>query len=284
MNSPHEGERARRGVSMRSTHRYSPRVTEYQTIKFEQSGPITRITLDRPDAANGMNDTMTRELADAARRCDNDATKVVVITGSGRFFSAGGDLKSFASAPSRSLFIKGIADELHRAISTFARMDAVLITAVNGVAAGAGFSLAVTGDLVLAAESASFTMAYTRAGLSPDGSASYFLPRLIGITKTKELMLTNRTLSSQDASQWGLVTEVVPDDELAARTDKLAEQMAASARGSNGAVKALLLSTFSRGLEEQTELEGRLIAELAESADGREGVDAFLAKRKAEFS
>lgn len=284
MNSPHEGERARRGVSMRSTHGYSPRVTEYQTIKFEQSGPITRITLDRPDAANGMNDTMTRELADAARRCDTDATKVVVITGSGRFFSAGGDLKSFASAPSRSLFIKGIADELHRAISTFARMDAVLITAVNGVAAGAGFSLAVTGDLVLAAESASFTMAYTRAGLSPDGSASYFLPRLIGIAKTKELMLTNRTLSSQDASQWGLVTEVVPDDELTARTDKLAEQMAASARGSNGAVKALLLSTFSRGLEEQTELEGRLIAELAESADGREGVDAFLAKRKAEFS
>jgi len=94
------------------------------------------------------------------------------------------------------------------------------------VAAGAGFSLAVTGDLVLAAESASFTMAYTRAGLSPDGSSSYFLPRLIGITKTKELMLTNRTLSSQEASQWGLVTEVVPDAELVARTDELADQMA----------------------------------------------------------
>jgi len=259
-------------------------VTEYQTIKFEQSGPITRITLNRPDAANGMNDTMTRELADAARRCDTSATKVVVITGSGRFFCAGGDLKSFASAPSRGLFIKGVADDLHRAISTFARMDAVLITAVNGVAAGAGFSLAVTGDLVLAAESASFTMAYTRAGLTPDGSSSYFLPRLIGITKTKELMLTNRTLSSQDASQWGLVTEVVPDDALVARTDELAEQMSATARGSNGGVKALLLSTFSSGLEEQMELEGRVIAERAESADGREGVDAFLAKRKAEFS
>ena len=259
-------------------------MTEYQTIKFEQSGPIVRITLNRPDAANGMNDTMTRELADAARRCDTSATKVVVITGSGRFFCAGGDLKSFASAPSRGLFIKGVADDLHRAISTFARMDAVLITAVNGVAAGAGFSLAVTGDLVLAAESASFTMAYTRAGLTPDGSSSYFLPRLIGITKTKELMLTNRTLSSQDASQWGLVTEVVPDDGLAARTDRLAEQMAATATGSNGGVKALLLSTFSSGLEEQMELEGRLIAERAESADGREGVDAFMAKRKAEFS
>ena len=258
-------------------------MTEYQTVMFAQSGPITRITLNRPDAANGMNDTMTRELADAARRCDTDAMKVVVISGSGRFFCAGGDLKSFAVAPRRGQFIKGVADDLHRAISSFARMDAVLIIAVNGVAAGAGFSLAVTGDLVLAAESASFTMAYTRAGLSPDGSSSYFLPRLIGITKTKELMLTNRTLSSQEASQWGLVTEVVPDRELAARTDKLADQMASTAKGSNGGVKALLLSTFSSGLEEQMELEGRLIAERAESADGREGVDAFLAKREAEF-
>jgi 2-(1,2-epoxy-1,2-dihydrophenyl)acetyl-CoA isomerase len=259
-------------------------VTEYQTIKFEQSGAITRITLNRPDAANGMNDTMTRELADAARRCDTEATKVVLLTGAGRFFCAGGDLKSFASAPSRGRYIKGVADELHRAISTFARMDAVLITAVNGVAAGAGFSLAVTGDLVLAAESASFTMAYTRAGLSPDGSSSYYLPRLVGIRKTQELMLTNRTLSAADASQWGLVTEVVPDAELADRANQLADQMAATSRQSNGAVKALLLATFKNGIEEQMELEGKLIAAAADSTDGREGVDAFMAKRKPEFS
>jgi 2-(1,2-epoxy-1,2-dihydrophenyl)acetyl-CoA isomerase len=259
-------------------------VTEYRTITFEQAGAITRITLYRPDAANGMNDTMTRELADAARRCDTEATKVVVLTGSGRFFCAGGDLKSFASAPSRGRYIKGVADDLHRAISTFARMDAVLITAVNGVAAGAGFSIAITGDLVLAAESASFTMAYTRAGLSPDGSSSYYLPRLVGLRRTQELMLTNRTLSAADASQWGLVTEVVPDAELAERANQLADQMAATARQSNGAVKALLLTTFSNGIEEQMELEGRLIAERADSADGREGVDAFLAKRKADFA
>ena len=259
-------------------------MTEYQTIKFEQSGPITRITLNRPDAANGMNDTMTRELADAAKRCDTPSTKVVVITGSGRFFCAGGDLKSFAAAETRGPFIKGVADDLHRAISTFARMNAVVITSVNGVAAGAGFSLAVTGDLVLAAESSSFTMAYTRAGLSPDGSSSYFLPRLIGITKTKELMLTNRTLPAQEASQWGLVTEVVPDAELAARTDKPAGQMASTASGSNGGVKNLLLSTFANGLEEQMELEGRYLAGCARSADGQEGIAAFLGKRKPEFA
>lgn len=259
-------------------------MTDYETIKFELSGAITRITLNRPDAANGMNDTMTRELADAARRCDTAATKVVVLTGSGRFFCAGGDLKDFANAPDRGLHIKGVANDLHRAISSFSRMDAVLITAVNGTAAGAGFSIAVTGDLVLAAESASFTMAYTKVGLSPDGSSSYFLPRLIGITKTKELMLTNRVLSAQEASQWGLVTEVLPDDQLSARADALAEKMAATSGGSNGAVKALMLSTFSSGLEEQMEFESRHISARANSSDGREGVDAFLAKRKAEFS
>lgn len=258
-------------------------MSDYQTITFEQSGPVTRITLNRPDAANGMNAALTAELAHAAARCDVPGTKVVVITGAGRFFCAGGDLKEFAAAESRGAQIKGVADSLHRAISTFARCDAVVITAVNGTAAGAGFSLAITGDLVLAAESASFTMAYTRVGLGPDGSSSYYLPRLVGMAKAKQLMLTNRTLSAQEALQWGLVSEVVADDGLAARADELAEQMAATAAGSNGVVKALMLDTFANGLEEQMELEGRLIAARAESAEGREGVDAFLAKRKPDF-
>ena len=259
-------------------------MTEYQTITFEQAGPVAQIALNRPDAANGMNDTMTAELADAARRCDTEASKVVVLTGSGRFFCAGGDLKSFASAPSRGRYIKGVADDLHRAISTFARMDAVLVTAVNGVAAGAGFSLAVTGDLVLAAASASFTMAYTKAGLSPDGSSSYYLPRLIGVRRTQELMMTNRTLSAAEALQWGLVTEVVADDELSDRADALARQLASGPRKSNAAVKKLLLTSLKNSLEEQMEIEGRLIAECADSADGREGIDAFMAKRPPEFA
>lgn len=258
--------------------------TSYETLTFEQAGAITRITLDRPDAANGMNDTMTRELAHAARRCDAAGTKVVVLTGSGRFFCAGGDLKSFATAESRGRYIKGVADDLHRAISTFARMDAVLITAVNGTAAGAGFSLGVAGDLVLAAESASFTMAYTKVGLSPDGAASYSLPRLVGIRRAQELMLTNRTLSAAEAHDWGLVTEVVADAELAARATELAEQVAAGSAGSNGAVKSLLLSSLKNSIEEQMEAEARSIAARADSADGREGVDAFLAKRRAEFA
>ena len=260
-------------------------MTDYETILLEQSGPIARITLNRADAANAMNDTMTRELADAARRCDHGATKVVVLTGAGRFFSAGGDLRAIASSSSTAgHYVKTIADDLHRAISTFARMDAVLITAVNGVAAGAGFSLAVTGDLVLAAESATFTMAYTAAGLSPDGSSSYYLPRLIGVRRTQELMLTNRRLSAGEALQWGLLTEVVDDAELAARVDAVAQQIASGARQSASAVKKLVLMSFTSGLEEQMEWEGRLIAGCADSADGNEGIDAFLQKRRPEFA
>ena len=258
-------------------------MTEFETLKFTQSGPVTSIVLNRPDAANGMNDAMTRDLAAAAALCDTAATKVVTLTGAGRFFCAGGDLKAMAAAADPGVFVKGIADDLHRALSTFARMDAVLITAVNGTAAGAGFSLAVTGDLVLAAESAKFTMAYTKAGLSPDGGSSYYLPRLIGVRRTQELMITNRVLGAAEALGWGLVTDVVPDADLPERLEKLAGQVAAGARGSNSSVKKLLLTTYGAGIEEQLEYESRHIAANASSPDGREGIAAFLGKRAPEF-
>lgn len=259
-------------------------MTEFETLKFTQSGPVVSIVLNRPDAANGMNDAMTRDLAAAAALCDNEATKVVTLTGAGRFFCAGGDLKAMAAAADPGVFVKGIANDLHRAMSTFARMDAVLITAVNGVAAGAGFSLGVSGDLVLAAESASFTMAYTKAGLSPDGGASYVLPRLVGLRRTQDLMITNRVLKAPEALAWGLVTEVVPDADLPDRLQALAGQVAAGARGSNSAVKKLLLNTYSAGYEAQLEQEARHIAGNASSSDGKEGIAAFLGKRAPEFS
>lgn len=260
------------------------RVSEYETLSFEQSGPIVKIVLDRPDAANGMNDTMTRELAVVAQRCTAPEVKAVVLTGAGRFFCAGGDLKAMAASPlGPGRFVKGIADDLHKAIAIFARMDAVLITAVNGTAAGAGFSLAVAGDLALAADTASFTMAYTRAGLSPDGSSSYYLPRLVGVRRATELMLTNRTLKAAEALEWGLLTEVVAADELAARAEALAGQIASAAKGSSGAVKKLLLASFGNTIEDQMDLESELIGACADSPDGREGIDAFLNKRAPTF-
>jgi 2-(1,2-epoxy-1,2-dihydrophenyl)acetyl-CoA isomerase len=259
-------------------------MTEFETLKFAKSGPVISIVLDRPDAANGMNDTLTRELAEVAALCDNDVTKVVTLTGAGRFFCAGGDLKAVAAASSPGSYVKGMANDLHRAMSTFARMDAVLITAVNGVAAGAGFPLGVSGDLALAAESASFTMAYTKAGLSPDGGSSYLLPRLIGLRKTQELMITNRVLTAAEAWEWGLVTAVVPDAELPAKLVELAARTASGARNSNASVKKLLLTAYAASFEDQVGHEAQLISECADSADGKEGVAAFLGKRRPEFS
>lgn len=260
-------------------------MTDYTTINYEKSDNVARISLNRPDAANGLNAAMARELAEIAAHCASDASiKTVVLTGTGKFFSAGGDLKAMSeNKDAAGRFVKQLADNLHRALATFARMDAPLIVAVNGVAAGAGFSMAVTGDLVIASESASFTMAYTRAGLSPDGGSSYYLPRLIGLRKTQELMLTNRTLSADEALQWGLINFVVPASALIAKTNELANDFVLGATQSNAAVKKLLLTSFGNRLEEQMELEGRFIAECAESEDGKEGVAAFLAKRRARF-
>lgn len=257
----------------------------YQTLLYEESGPITRITLNRPDVANFMNDAMTAELADAAARCqDSKVVKVVILTGVGQFFCAGGDLRAIAASPlGPGRYVKGIADDLHRAISILARTDAVVITAVNGTAAGVGFSLAVSGDLVVAASSALFAMAYTKVGLSPDGSASYFLPRLVGVRRTADLMLTNRRLAAVEAQDWGLVNYVVDDAGLGARVDALAREIASGAKGSAGAVKRLLQASYGNTIEAQMDLEAQLISENADGADGREGIDAFLTRRAPNF-
>ncbi|MQY18967.1 enoyl-CoA hydratase/isomerase family protein [Nocardia macrotermitis] len=258
----------------------------YETIRFEQSGGIARITLNRPEAANGINHVLGHELAEIASLvADDPAVKVVTLTGEGKFFSAGGDLKAMAANESKAdAYVKGLADDLHRALSSFARMDALLIIGVNGVAAGAGFSLAVTGDLVIAADTASFTMAYTRAGLSPDGGATYYLPRLIGLRRSQELMLTNRSLSAAEALDWNLLHRVVPAAELATAVDELAAQFAAGPKLSNANVKKLLLVSSDHTLEDQLAREAAFISHCADSADGQEGIAAFLGKRTPKFA
>jgi len=258
----------------------------YENIRFELADGVATITLNRPDAANAIDLALGRELMHAAIRCDEDANvRAVMLTGAGRMFCAGGDLKSFAShGDALPALLKELTTYLHAATSRFARMNAPLVIAVNGTAAGAGFSLAVSGDLVLMAESAALSMAYTAAGLSPDGSSSYFLPRLIGLRRTQELMITNRRLSAAEALAWGLVTQVVPDAELASTAGALARKLAAGPTRAFGEVKGLLASAFTESLETQMELEARGIAAMANTDDGREGIAAFLAKRAPKFS
>lgn len=258
----------------------------FKTLNFSIENRVATIRFNRPDAANGLNLAMATELADAARVCDNDTElKAVVLSGEGRFFCAGGDVKAMLdSEQGAGAGVARIADELHKALSIFARMESPVICAVNGTAAGAGFSIAVSGDIVIAAESAKFTMAYSKIGLSPDGSSSYYLPRLIGIRRTQELMFTNRVLSAQEALDWGLITRVVAEQDLEAETTKMTEMFVQGSKGSNAAIKRLLLDTFANNLESQMEIEGRTIAACGKTPDGKEGVSAFVEKRAPKFA
>lgn len=259
-------------------------MSSYQTITFEQTEQVAVITLNRPDAANGLNTVMGAELVDAATRCQHASIRAVVLTANGKFFCAGGDLREMAGFGDQGgVRVKALADNLHKTISLLARMDAPLIVAVNGVAAGGGFSLSITGDLVIAAESAAFTMAYSRAGLSPDGSSSYFLPRLIGLRKAQEMAFTNNMLSSAQALEWGLVNSVVADDDLLKVAIEMAEGLAEGSLGSHSMIKKLLLTTWNNDLETQMDQEAEGISQCLSSADGQEGVAAFLDKRKPVF-
>ena len=257
-----------------------------ETLRFELKGNVAWITLDRPQALNALNCQMSLELMHAAIACDEDAAvRCVVLTGSGKGFCAGGDLAEFAGkGDGVAAHIKEMTVYLHAAISRFARMRAPMIAAVNGVAAGAGFSLMLAPDLAIAAKSARFTLAYTRAGLVPDGSSTYYLARTVGLRRAQELALTNRLLGAEEALAWGLVNKVVDDAALLPEVEALAQSLADGPTRALGLAKRLEREGLDNTLETQMELEARAIAEAGASADGREGIAAFLAKRKPSFT
>lgn len=257
----------------------------YNSINFEIQDGVGLIRLNRPNEGNALIPEMACELLDAANRCDDDPEiRAVVLTGNGKMFCAGGDLKAFAAQGENvSRYTREITLAFHAAISRFNGMDAPVIGAINGTAAGGGFSLALTSDIAIAAESAKFTMAYTRAGLTPDGSSSYFLSRIVGLRRAKEMALLNTVLSAKQAMEWGLVNQVVADDQLLTVALDIAHQLAKGPTKSYGLTKRLILCGATESLESQMEHEARAIAAMAGSADGREGIDAFIAKRSPEF-
>ena len=258
----------------------------YDNLTLERRDGVAVLTLNRPTAANSIDIPLGRDLMHAAIECDDDPdVRAVVLTGAGKMFCAGGDLRSFADAGAAiGSRLKELTAYLHAAISRLTRMNAPVVAAVNGMAAGAGFSLAVAADLVIASDTAGFVMAYTQAGLVPDGSSTFFLPRRIGDRRTRELMLTNRRLTAAEALEWGLVNQVVPAAELLPAATKLATSLAQGPTRSFGAVKALLNESFEHGLEAQMELESRAIAAASTGPDGQEGIRAFLEKRAPQFS
>lgn len=259
---------------------------DYKTILYEVDDGVAKITLNRPNAGHSINKDFALEFMDAAIRASTDrSVRCVLIGATGKMYGFGGDLKFFSTQMDRVReCLVELTAAVHQAIQRFHHMDAPVIIAVNGTAAGGGFSMALFGDIVLAARSAKFTMAYTKAGLSPDASSSYFLPRVVGLRRAQELMLTNRALSAEEACEWGIVTTVVDDDKLGEEAEALARKLSAGPTRAYGAVKRLLSRTFEQSLEVQLEEESRSIAAMGDSVDGREGMDAFLNKRKPSFT
>lgn len=255
-------------------------------VLFSVSQGIARVTLNRPEAGNAIDLAMARALVEIAIRCETDAgIRCVVLTGAGRLFCAGGDVGLFKSAGDHvDALLSELAGTLHMALARFARMAKPLLVLVNGPAAGAGLSLAIGADVVLCARSAHFTAAYGTLGLTPDGGMSWWLPRLVGLRKAQEIILTNRRIKADEAEAIGMVTRTVDDDALAAEGEAMAVRLSQAAVGAIGAARALLRESLETSLEAQLEREVAAITRSGAAPECREGLAAYFEKRAANFT
>lgn len=240
------------------------------------------ILLDRPESGNVIDLRFVHELWECLRDVRRADAPVVVLASTGPVFSVGGDLRAFAAAEEPADLVEDLADGLHRAVSELHRLDAVVVAAVHGTVAGAGVSLAAAADIVLAAASTTFTLAYTRVGLSPDGGSS-LLPASIGLHRALHLALLNPALTAEGAREAGLVAQVHSDEELPAAVEAVVAQLLAGSRGAQVATRRLLRRQAHAAPETAMRLEAQSIREAIGSPDGQEGVAAFLGKRAPRF-
>jgi 2-(1,2-epoxy-1,2-dihydrophenyl)acetyl-CoA isomerase len=256
----------------------------FETIRLEVDAGIATLTLDRPDALNALTVPMKRELLTAFRSIGRDrSVRAVILTGAGRAFCAGQDLKERLEADAAPLGVE-LRERYNPIIRAMRRLDQPIVGAINGVAAGAGASLAFACDLRLAAETASFALAFGRIGLVPDSGATWLLPRLVGPAKAAELALLGETMSAADAERFGLVARVVPIDALADEARAVASKLAALAPRALALTKRALERAWSFDLDEALEDEAQRQALAGASADHREGLAAFLEKRPPRFT
>jgi 2-(1,2-epoxy-1,2-dihydrophenyl)acetyl-CoA isomerase len=259
----------------------------YENILFSIDGGIARLTLNRPDRLNSFNDAMHAEVRDALARVKDDAmARVMLLTGAGRGFCAGQDLSDRAVAPGEAPVDLGESIERNYKplILGLRALPLPVVCAVNGVAAGAGANIALACDIVIAAKSASFIQAFAKIGLIPDSGGTYFLPRLVGTARAMGLALLGDKLSAQQAAEWGLIWKCVEDAELAPTVDALLAQLAQAPTKALVAARRALHASAHATLEAQLDLERDLQRELGFSADYREGVAAFIAKRPPRFT
>jgi 2-(1,2-epoxy-1,2-dihydrophenyl)acetyl-CoA isomerase len=258
----------------------------YETVDVNRDGAAVKIALNRPDRMNAWSDGLSQDLLAVLREVAADETvRAVMLTGNGRAFCSGADLKDGAddAVAGKLDTYTTLTRWYHPIVTTIREMPKPVLTAVNGPAAGAGLSLALAGDLVVAAESAYFMLAFVGIGLVPDGGASLFVPSRVGFARAAEMAMLGERVSAAKAVDWGLINSAWPDAEFAAKADALLARLAAGPTRSYAGSKRELNHWMYDRMAAHLELEASIQGELAASADFVEGVSAFLQKRPPEF-
>jgi 2-(1,2-epoxy-1,2-dihydrophenyl)acetyl-CoA isomerase len=253
----------------------------YQVVELEHYGAISWIRLNRAEAANALDMTMVETLRDAISSVlSRPTSRVLVLEGGEKFFCGGGDIVAIVGAEHAEDYLRKLVRTLHSSLEQLAASPVIVIAAVHGSAAGAGLSLVLNADLVVATPSARFLAAYATVGFTPDAGLSYLLPRLIGERRATEMVLLNRVLDAATALEWGLVTEVVESDRLGSRAREMADYVVASATGAVGQSKRLLRAARTASFSDQLADEEHTIVSMLDDADSREKLKGFLDRGK----
>lgn len=259
----------------------------FETIAYNFEDDVATIAFNRPEALNALSLQLCRDLRAAIEKAVADRARAIVLTGTGRAFCSGGDLREMQSMWEKEGRIEAFLEEplkaLHDVILLIRKTPIPFLASVNGVCAGAGTNFALACDLVIAAESAAFNEAFVRIGLSPDCGGSFFLPRAVGSKIAAELFMTGDSITAARAAEIGMINRVVPDEFLAEETKTLSQKLALAPTGAIGRIKKMLNATFSNDLDQQLDLEHQLQLESGRSEDFKEGVSAFLEKRHPNF-
>lgn len=256
-----------------------------QPVLTQKHGNLLEIILNRPEVYNALDLEMMKLLGEAVSSAATDRTiQGVMLTGSGKAFCAGGDLKWISQqAEEAGSVLYRLAPQFHLSITEIRRMEKPVVAAINGIAAGGGFSLALACDFRVMAESAVLRQAYTSSGLSIDGGGSFALPRLVGLARAMEIMAFDQPIAPEQALAWGLVTKVVPDDVVREEALAMLKTLTNKALHSFAWSKKLMTHSWNNSLETQLEWERQGISDCAAHAEGQEGIQAFVQKRKPSF-
>ncbi|MET8427710.1 enoyl-CoA hydratase-related protein [Nocardia sp. NPDC004860] len=257
-------------------------------VRVEIDSSVAVITLARPDKHNAFDLAMAQDLhaavQRAARGAQSGAVRAIVLAAEGKVFSVGGDLAYFSGSGDRSERMRQVATALHDALELLTTASVPVVSALHGIAAGAGVGLVLAADIVLAGPHAKLRLAYTAGGLSPDCGASWILPRRVGMARAMDLALTNRAVDAIEAEKWGLVSRLTDSDDVVSEARAIARRLAAGPSEAFAATKHLLWTSLDRSFVAHLNSEAEAISRLVDSPDGREGIDAFLAKRAPTFS